>query len=109
MALLGSLIASVESNPELYAVSRSELDSHANMIVVGSQVDFIDNIGKTCTVNYFLKSAGKLENIRIVDAVMAYDCPYLAKPYLLLTRNALYVPELPINLFPPFSLREGYC
>ena len=107
MAHLGSLIASVESNPECYAISRTELDNHVNMIVVGADVEIFDDTGKTCTVNSFLESAGRLENIRIVNTVMAYDCPYCAKTYLLLMRNALHVPELPVNLLPPFILREG--
>ena len=109
MARLGSLIASVESNPECYAISRTELDSHANMIVVGAdvEIEIFDDTRKTCTVKSFSESAGRLENIRIVDAVMAYDCPYRAKTHLLLMRNTLHVPELLVNLLPPFILREG--
>ena len=107
VARLSSLIASVESNRDLYAISRSELDNHANMPVVRSHVEIFDDTGKTCTVNSFSESAGKIENIKIVDAVMAYDCPYRAKTFLLLMRNALHVPEFPLNLLPPFILREG--
>ena len=43
----------------------------------------------------------------IVDVVVAYDCPYRAKTYLLIMRNTLHVSELPLNLLPPFIMREG--
>ena len=77
------------------------------MIVAGSECTVFDDTGKTCTVNSFSESAGRLENIKIVDAVIAYDCPYKCKTYLLLMRNVLHIPELPLNLLPPLIMREA--
>ena len=77
------------------------------MIVVGKHCLIFDNTGKTCTVNAFSPSAGKVNDVPIVDAVIAYDCPIKGKTYLLLMRNALYIPEVKQNLIPPFILREG--
>ena len=102
---LASFIASARS--DIITESRSELDNHANMVVAGSQCVVFDDTKKTCTVNSFSESAGKLDNIKIVDVVVAYDCPYQSKTFLLLMRNALHVPELPLNLIPPFIMREG--
>ena len=87
--------------------SKSELDNHANMVVAGSECVVFDDTNKTCTVNSFSESAGRLDNIRIVDTVMAYDCPFRSKTYLLLMRNVLHISELPLNLLPPFIMREG--
>ena len=87
--------------------SRTELDSHANMVVVGRNCTVFDSTGKTCTVNSFAESAGRLEHVPIVDAVVAYDCPYNAKVYLLLMRNALQVSDIQVNLLPPFIVREA--
>ena len=87
--------------------SKSELDNHANIVVTGLQCVVFDDTTKTCTVNSFSESVGRLDNIRIVDIVMAYDCPYKSKTYLLLMRNTLHIPELPLNLIPPFIMREG--
>ena len=50
--------------------SKSELDNHANMMVAGSQCVVFDDTKKTCTVNSFSESAGRLDNIRIVDVVV---------------------------------------
>ena len=87
--------------------SKSELDNHANMVVVGSQCVVFDDRKKTCTMNSFSESAGRLDNICIVDVAMAYDCPYKAKAYLLLMQNALHIHGLPLNLMPPFIMQEG--
>ena len=87
--------------------SRSEFDSHAKMIVVGKHCVIINTTGKTCTVNAFSPSDGKVNDVPIVDAVIAYDCPIKGKAHLLLMRNALYIPEVEQNLIPPFILREG--
>ena len=65
-----------------------------------------DDTKKTYTVTYFSESEGRLDNFKIVDIVVAYDFPYLFKTYLLLMRNALHVPELPLDLIPPFIMRE---
>ena len=77
------------------------------MVVVGSQCVVFDDTKKTCTVISFSESAGKLDNIKIVDVVVAYDCPYQSKTFFLLMRNALHVPELPLNLISLFIMREG--
>ena len=105
---LGSLIASATSGDYNNDIgSRTELDSHANMVVVGNNATVFDTTGKTCTVNSFSESAGMLKHVPIVDAVVAYDCPYKAKVYLLLMRNALQVSDIHVNLLPPFIVREA--
>ena len=101
------LIASVHDNHTHNNLVHTELDSHANMVVVGKNSVIFDDTSKTCTFNAFSESAGKLHNIPIIDAVIAYDCPYQCKTFLLLMRNALYIPELEINLLPPFIVRES--
>ena len=73
---LAALVASAKSHPVHYNDSCSELDNHANMVVAGSECVVFDDTKKTCTVNAFSESAGKLDNIRIVDVVVGYDCPY---------------------------------
>ena len=104
---LAPLIASVHNDHTQHSPVRTELDSHANMVVVGKNCVIFDDTDKTCTVNAFSESAGKLHDIPIIDAVIAYDCPYQCKTFLLLMRNALYISELEINLLPPFIVRES--
>ena len=87
--------------------SRSELDLHANMVVMGSECFVFEWSGKTCQVNPFTKSIGTMNNVPIVDAAIAYDCPYSHQTYILICRNSLYIPEMRENLLPPFILRES--
>ena len=76
-------------NDNLSQEFRLELDSHANMPVVGkgAQVEFT---GRTADVNAFSPQYDTAQ-LPIVDAVVQYDCPYSGKTYMLLIRNALYV------------------
>ena len=67
------------------------------MVVIGKHCVIFDDTGKTCTVKAFSESTDKLDNVPIVDAAVAYDCPYQCKIFLLLMRNTLYLPELDID------------
>ena len=87
--------------------STTQLDSHANMVVVGQQATVFGQSGKSADVRPFSSECSKLESVPIVDAAVAYDCPYSMKTYLLSIRNALYVPSMSHNLIPPFILREA--
>ena len=105
---LSSLIAlATLENDGNKEINRMELDSHANMVVVGSQCVIFDITGLTCTVNAFTELTGKIEKVPIVDAAVAYKCPYLAKTFVLLFRNVLNIPEIRHNLLPPFIVREA--
>ena len=53
---------------------RTELDSHANMCVLGKQCYIISRSGKSVDVGAFTESAGGLNEVPIVDAMLAYDC-----------------------------------
>jgi hypothetical protein len=88
-------------------VSTTELDSHANMIVAGRQAFVFNYTGEYADVNAFSEEAGGMSQVPIVDAVVAYDCPYTGETYLLVVRNALHVPAMHHNLIPPFIMREA--
>lgn len=90
-----------------YTCSTTELDSHANMFVVGAQAFVIQHSGRHAEVNAFSDEVDKLTQVPIVDACFAYDCPRSLKTYLLIARNALHVPSMDHNLVPPFLLREA--
>ena len=87
---------------------RTELDSHANMCVLGKHAFIFDMVqDMTCDVHPFDPSLGSVKSVPIVDGVIAYDCPYTQTSYLLIVTNALYIPTLDNNLVPPFILREA--
>lgn len=85
--------------------SRTELDTHANMPVIGFHSVIVNDTGKSVEVNPFSPDYDAM-TVRIVDAVVRYDCPYDGTSQLLLIRNALSVPSMKNNLIPPFMIRE---
>ena len=69
------VVASVDG--EQSQGSRTELDSHANMAVVGRNSFVIEDTGRTADVNPFTPDYNALENIPIVNAALLYECPFI--------------------------------
>ena len=67
----------------------TELDSHANMFVIGAQGKIIQKTGRYAGVNAFYSDVGTLSRVPIVDSAVAYDCPFSGRKILMVTRNAL--------------------
>jgi hypothetical protein len=87
--------------------ARTELDSHANMCVIGRHAVILNRSGRHAEVNTFSPNIESLHKVSIVDAAIAYDCPYTCKCYILVVRNALHVESMDNNLIPPFVMREA--
>ncbi len=85
----------------------TQLDSHVNMVVVGGHTSVFGCSGKSANVWPFSSDYSKLESVPIVDAAVAYDCPYTMKTYILVGKNALHVPSMEHNLILPFIMREA--
>ena len=85
----------------------TEIDSHANMVVIGAQVMIIQKTGKYTDVNALSSDVGTLSWVPIVDAAVAYNCPFSGRTILMVARNALYVENMDLNLVPPFIVRKA--
>ena len=97
-----------DDDGDLLPLPRTELDSHANMVLLGKHSFIFDSIpGNKCEVVPFDPSIGSMKSVPIVDGAVAYDSPITNKTYVLLFRNALYIPTLETNLVPPFIMREA--
>ena len=71
--------------------SRTELDSHANMPVIGRNAYILSKIGETVDVAP-LTPDYKPISVELVDAALKYECPYPLivqplSPYLVLVRH----------------------
>jgi hypothetical protein len=86
--------------------ARTELDSHANMPVVGKNTLIVQELGETVDVNAFTPDYPAMK-AKLIDAAVRYDCPFSGISHLLLIRNAIYVPAMKNNLIPPFIMREA--
>lgn len=110
-AYLSTVIATAESNvdeADSIPDPRSELDSHANMVLLGKHAFIFDGVsGRKCNVQPFDPTLGAKRDIPVVDGALAYDCPYTHQTYILIARNVLSVPTIEHNLIPPFIMREA--
>ena len=88
---------------------RTELDSHANMCVLGKHCLLLSELAtaRKVSVGAFAEAAGGLESVPIVDAMLVYDCPRRNQVYLLVLQNVLYIESMDDNLITPFILREA--
>ena len=77
------------------------------MVVVGGQATVFGSSGRSADVKPFSSDCSQLKSVPIVDAALAYDCPYSMQTYILTVRNALHVKNMDNNLVPPFILREA--
>ena len=96
----------MESDHDDMEQGRSELDTHANMIVVGCLAYIIADVGKEVDVSAF---SPDLKPIRVplVDAAIHYEDEKTGKSYILVVRNAIWVKSMTTNLIPPFIMREA--
>ena len=73
--------------------SRTELDLHANMAVMGKHAAIVARTDKTVNGKPFSSEFNELEEVLIVDAIVKWICPHTGSSYLLLFKNALYIPS----------------
>jgi hypothetical protein len=68
--------------PEVTEQSRTELDTHANMPVVGQNAYILAESGKTVDVSPYTPDYQSM-TVPMVDAAVQYDDPYNGKTYIL--------------------------
>ena len=105
--MVSAIDVSEEANDMEEEESRTELDSHAKMPVVGRNTYIISDTGRIADVNPFTPDYASMR-ISIVNTAVRYDCPYDGKTYIFVLRNALHVPSMKNNLIPPFVMREAH-
>ena len=87
--------------------SCTKLDSHANIMVIGSEYFVFEYTSRTCNVAPFDPKLGVYPQIPIVDGAICYKCPYSEESYILILWNALYLPHLKNNLIVPFIMQDS--
>ena len=55
--------------------SRTDLDSHANMVVVGKHAAKINGTGRRAEVSPFTTDYESLSKLPMLDAAIRHDCP----------------------------------
>eukprot|EP00957_Ditylum_brightwellii_P009299 703859-Ditylum_brightwellii.AAC.1 len=77
------------------------------MVVLGSNAIVLNDTGKTADVQPFSSEYDALPSITNIDDAVLYEELFTLKTYVLVFKNALYVPTMNNNLVPPFIMREA--
>ena len=85
--------------------TKTDLDSHANMPVVGRNAYILSWTNKTAVVSPYTPGY-EAKELPICDAAVMYEDPYTGTNMVLVVRNALYIPSMKNNLIPPFIMQE---
>ena len=104
--LYHKIVASMEVEVEMDGESRMELDSHANMPVVGKEALIVEQSGKTVEVSPFTLDYKPIK-VEVVNAIVQYDSPLDGREYMLGIQNALYPPSMSNNLIPLIIMWEN--
>ena len=85
--------------------ARIELDSHADTCAFGSACLVLQETGRTVAVEGFGEAMGLLDDVPIVTAAVAYDCPTTACTYVLIYHESLYILDMTTHLVNPMQMR----
>ena len=73
---------------------RTDLDSHTNMVFLGSNYSVFESTRSTRNVQPLNSDFGMAKHDPIVDGALGRDFPHKDKFYVLAIRNALHVPSM---------------
>ena len=59
------------------SISRTDSDSHANMVLLGRHARIIAYTEKSAQVSPFIPEYKSLENVPIIDRDITRECPYI--------------------------------
>ncbi|HSN24565.1 MAG TPA: hypothetical protein VLS45_10475, partial [Methylomicrobium sp.] len=83
-----------------------DLDSHADMAVLGSNCYVFEDTGRTVNVFSYDPSMGSVTR-NIVSGCFAYVDLDTGQVKLLIVHQGIHIPHLPYSLIPPFQMREN--
>ena len=85
----------------------TDLDSHADTCVVGKNALIIHILNKKVNVTGFDPSLGKVKDLDLVSAALAYDCPETGETVILMIHQAVHVPTMINDLLCPMQMRTN--
>ena len=85
--------------------SRTELDSHADTIVVGKNSLIFQDFDQTVNVTGYDETLGTVKNCKTVLAALAYDDPSTREIVILIVHQAIYIPTMENNLLCPMQMQ----
>ena len=87
--------------------NRAEADTHADTTAVGPDAYIQHYTGYSVTVHPFTEGLNHLNEVPIVTACIAYECPTTLNTYVLFIHQALYIDSLKNHLLCPNQFRHN--
>ena len=84
---------------------RTELDSHADTCTVGKNALITHVHNRNVNVHAYDPSLGSQQNMSIVNAAIAYDCPHTGKVLIFKINQAIHIESMANNLLCVMQLR----
>ena len=88
------------------SVSRTELESHFNMVVLGRHAVIIEDRGKRVDVKLITPDYNAIQKVLVVTCAILTECAFTGKTRIIIFYNALSMPAMDHNLVQPFILRK---
>ena len=102
----GRVVSSVK---DAHAEGRTDLDSHADTCVLGSNFDIFERTGQFCSVSAFSPQF-KPTSTEIVSGRTAWDCPSTGETVILVVHQGLdFFDHVSVSLLCPNQLRVHGC
>ena len=85
--------------------SRTELDIHSDTCVVGNNCLVIHEYERYVTVTGYDPKQGSVKDLKVVGAVIAYDCPHMGEVIIIRINQAIHIKSMYNNLLCPMQIR----
>jgi hypothetical protein len=82
----------------------NDLDSHANTCVVGMNALIVHVLDKKVNVSGFDPSQGKVNDLNLVPAALAYDDPLSGEVIIPMINQAVHVPTMDNGVLCPMQM-----
>ena len=97
----------VSAQAQGVTTTQAELDSHADTCSFGKGAYVVADTGQTISVSGFIDTLGKVNQVPIVTAAIAYDDPITYQTYILFFHQALYLEKMDKHLLCPAQMRAN--
>jgi hypothetical protein len=82
------------------------LDTHADTCAFGKNAFIVSETSLAVSVSGFHPDMKEIQNVKIVTAAVAYDCPLSFTTFVLFFPQSLFLPRMHHNLICPDQLRD---
>ncbi len=86
--------------------TRYEWDSHSDTCAFCKNTYIVEEVTQNVSVAGFHPNMNEIDNVKIVTAAVAYNCPITFVSFILMFPQSLYIPRMNHHLLCPDQRRE---